>query len=170
MSRFIRDRLKTLAPYVPGEQPKGVTLIKLNTNESPFPPCPGVKACVGEVDRMQLYSDPDNTEITLAIAEHYGLSRENVICGNGSDEILAFFYMAYGDKPLTMPEISYGFYPVFAALLDTVPDRKPLKADFSVDINDYLTPGHNVVIANPNAPTGLTLSLDEIETILKAHP
>ena len=173
MSRYLDPRHAGLVPYTPGEQPKDRKFIKLNTNESPFPPSPRVMEAVNraQVESLKLYSDPDARVLTHAIAARYGLDEEQVIAGNGSDEILAFAFLAFGgSKGAVFPEISYGFYPVFAKLLGVPARSVPLRKDFSIDGRDYLTPGENVVIANPNAPTGLALSHAEIETILRAHP
>ena len=173
MSRFLDPRHANLVPYTPGEQPKDRAFIKLNTNESPFPPSPRVLAAIdrAQLESLKLYSDPDARVLTRAIARHYGVAEEQVVAGNGSDEILAFSFLAFGgSKGVVFPEISYGFYPVFAQLLGVPARSIPLRADFTIDAADYLTPGENVVIANPNAPTGLLLSHAEIETILRAHP
>lgn len=173
MSRFLDPRYASLVPYTPGEQPRGQKFIKLNTNESPYPPSPKVIEAVSqaEVENLRLYSDPTARDLVQAIAERYGLEENQVVTGNGSDEILAFAFLAFcGKKGVVFPEISYGFYPVFAELYSVKARAVPLKEDFSIDVADYLVPGENVVIANPNAPTGLVLSHDQIETILKAHP
>lgn len=173
MSRFLDPRYASLVPYTPGEQPRGRKFIKLNTNESPYPPSPKVVEAItkAEVEDLRLYSDPTAKILVQAIAENYGLNEDQVVTGNGSDEILAFAFQAFcGAKGVAMPEISYGFYPVFAELYGIKAREIPLKEDFSIDVNEYLVPGENVVIANPNAPTGLVLSHEEIETILKAHP
>ena len=173
MNRFLDPRHANLTPYTPGEQPRDRKFIKLNTNESPFPPSPKVLEAIdsAQLEALKLYSDPDARMLTRAIAAHYGVSEDQIVCGNGSDEILAFAFLAFGgSKGVVFPEISYGFYPVFAQLLG-VPFRSvPLREDFTIDIGDYLNPGENVVIANPNAPTGLLLTHGEIETILRAHP
>ena len=173
MSRFMDPRYADLVPYTPGEQPRGRKFIKLNTNESPYPPSPKVVEAIGkqQVEDLRLYSDPTARDLVQAIAEHYGLKEDQVVTGNGSDEILAFAFLAFcGAKGVAFPEISYGFYPVFADLFKVAARAVPLKEDFSIDVRDYLTPGENVVIANPNAPTGLVLSHEEVETILQAHP
>lgn len=173
MSRFRDRRYAQLVPYTPGEQPRGQKFIKLNTNESPYPPSPmAIEAITkAEVENLRLYSDPTGRELVRAIAEFYGLNEDQVIAGNGSDEILAFAFQAFcGEKGVAFPEISYGFYPVFAELYGVRARMVPLKEDFSIDVEPYLIPGENVVIANPNAPTGLALSHDQIEKILKAHP
>jgi len=172
MSRFLNLRLERLLPYTPGEQPKIPGLIKLNTNESPYPPAPGVLDVINreEAAKLRLYSDPDATNLTAAIAAHYGVSPKQVVVGNGSDEILAFAFAAFFDpaEKLLFPDITYGFYPVFAEVFGLAPTVVPLKEDFTIDPSDYT--GGNVVIANPNAPTGLALTTSQIEEILKANP
>ncbi len=174
MSRFFSRRLEKLVPYTPGEQPRGMQYIKLNTNESPFPPSPAVmEAAKAEAGRLQLYSDPTCRELTDKLASLYGVAPEQVILTNGSDEVLNFAFMAFADEehPLVFPEITYGFYPVFAEL-NRIPYKEiPLKEDFSVDYRDYLhLNGKTIVIANPNAPTGLCLTLAEIEKIVQSNP
>ena len=174
MSRFFTQRLDKLTPYTPGEQPRDMQYIKLNTNESPFPPSPAViRAAKAEAGRLQLYSDPTCRELTDKLAALYGVSPEQVILTNGSDEVLNFAFMAFADEdhPLVFPAITYGFYPVFAELNRIPYEEIPLKEDFSVDFRDYLNlGGKTIVIANPNAPTGLCLTLDEIEAIVKSNP
>lgn len=173
MSRFLDRRYADLEPYTPGEQPRERKYIKLNTNESPYPPSPKVAEAINRpaVDDLRLYSDPAAKDLVRAIAEHYNLDGTQVATGNGSDEILAFAFQAFcGEKGMVFPEISYGFYPVFADLFGVKARPVPLNDDFTIDIGPYLTPGENVLIANPNAPTGLALSLAQIETILQAHP
>ncbi len=172
MSKFLSKKYAALAPYTPGEQPKGMEYIKLNTNESPFSPPPSViKRVEEEVARLQLYSDPENTRLTEKTAEVLGIKKEQVLMTNGSDEALNFAFMAFCDKEkgVIFPDISYGFYSVFAAL-HGIPFRAvPLREDFSIDYRDYVGANANVVIANPNAPTGLCLSLDEIEKIVRSN-
>ncbi len=173
MSRFFTERLASLEAYVPGEQPKDMKYIKLNTNESPFPPSPSViEAATEEAGRLQLYSDPECTPLISKFAEIYGIEPERVIMTNGSDEVLNFAFMAFFDekRPAVFPDISYGFYPVFARLNRVPYEEIPLKEDFSVDYKDYVGVGKNVVIANPNAPTGLAVSLSEIEEIVASNP
>ena len=174
MSRFFTKRLEKLTPYTPGEQPRDMQYIKLNTNESPYPPSPAViEAAKAEAGWLQLYSDPTCRELTDKLASLYGVAPEQVILTNGSDEVLNFAFMAFADEdhPLVFPEITYGFYPVFAELNRIPYTEIPLKADFSVGYRDYMNlGGKTVVIANPNAPTGLCLTLDEIEAIVKSNP
>ena len=174
MSRFFTKRLERLTPYTPGEQPRDMQYIKLNTNESPFPPSPAVvEAAKTEAGRLQLYSDPTCRELTDKLASLYGVAPEQVILTNGSDEVLNFAFMAFADEdhPLVFPAITYGFYPVFAELNRIPYEEIPLKEDFSVDYRDYLNlGGKTIVIANPNAPTGLCLTLAEIEEIVQSNP
>ena len=173
MSRFFSEKYAGLTPDTPGEQPKDMRYIKLNTNESPFPPSPLAQTMAIEAaENLQLYSDPECRALVSAAAERFGVSAEEILFTNGSDEILNFAFMAFCDEthPAVFPDVTYGFYPVFAEL-NRVPYREiPLKADFSVDIRDYLGAGGTIFLANPNAPTGLALTLEQIEEILKANP
>lgn len=169
MSKFFSERYKSLTPYTPGEQPKDRKFIKLNTNESPFPPSPSVSAAVArECEMLQLYSDPESAVLTRKFAELCGVSERNVIMTNGSDEVLNFAFMAFADeeRPLLFPDITYGFYPVFASLNRLPYKTVPLRDDFTVNAEDYIREGKTVVIANPNAPTGIYLPLSEIEKIV----
>ncbi len=173
MSRFLSKNYDSLVPYTPGEQ-VNVKVIKLNTNESPFPPSPRVKEVLSEevIDKLNLYSDPELKELRNAIAEQFGVTADMVFCGNGSDDVLAFAIMGFcgrGGK-LCCPEISYGFYPVYADIFGVELEQIPLKDDFSIDANDYIGKGKNIVIANPNAPTGLALTFDEVEKIVASNP
>ena len=173
MSRFFTDRLSNLTPYTPGEQPKDMQYIKLNTNESPFAPSSAVgEAVFAEVQKLQLYSDPESVNVREKIAEIYGVKSNQVIVTNGSDEVLNFAFMAFADQksPLIFPNITYGFYPVFAELNHIPYTEKALKDDFTIDVNDYIGVNKTVVIANPNAPTGIALSLGEIEKIVASNP
>ncbi|MBE6819925.1 MAG: histidinol-phosphate transaminase [Ruminococcaceae bacterium] len=173
MSRFLSKNYDTLVPYTPGEQ-VNVKVIKLNTNESPFPPSPKVKEVLSEevIDKLNLYSDPELKELRNAIAREFGVTADMVFCGNGSDDVLAFAIMGFcgrGGK-LCCPEISYGFYPVYADIFGVDLEQIPLKDDFSIDVNDYIGKGKNIVIANPNAPTGLALSFEDVEKIVASNP
>lgn len=173
MSRFLSKNYDTLVPYVPGEQ-VNVKVIKLNTNESPFPPSPKVKEVISNevIDKLNLYSDPELKELCNAIAGQFDVTPDMVFCGNGSDDVLAFAIMGFcgrGGK-LCCPEISYGFYPVYADIFGVELEQIPLKEDFSIDANDYIGKNKNIVIANPNAPTGLTLSFEEVEKIVASNP
>lgn len=168
MSRFLT--LSGLDAYVPGEQPKNYEYIKLNTNESPYPPSPEVLSAIAdESKKLNLYSDPDCFELRRTLAEQYGVEDNNVIVANGSDEILSFAFQAFGGRGAIFPDITYGFYPVFSKLYGISYEEKPLKSDFSLDISDYKNTGKMVVIANPNAPTGIALSVSEIEEIVASN-
>lgn len=169
--------VRELVPYMAGEQPKLANLTKLNTNESPFPPSPKVReaiiAALGtDGDCLRLYPDPDATALRQAIAQQQGLNVDQVFVGNGSDEVLAHIFKAFfcQEKPLLYPEISYSFYPVYSQFfqLNTVPIA--LADDFSVDIAAYQQANGGIIIANPNAPTGMLLGLDQIEQVLQQHP
>lgn len=173
MSRFFSKKYSNLEAYTPGEQPKDMKYIKLNTNESPFPPSPAViEAAAQEAGRLQLYSDPECAPLVQKCAELYGVKRSQILMTNGSDEILNFAFMAFcdSDHPIVFPDITYGFYPVFAALNGIPYTEIPLKDDFTIDINDYIGINKNIVIANPNAPTGIALTLDQIEKIVSSNP
>ncbi len=173
MSRFFSSKYKGLVAYVPGEQPKDMQYIKLNTNESPYPPSEKTKAAaVTEAGKLRLYSDPECTELVSAAAELLGVDKSELLMTNGSDEILNFAFMAFCDAthPIAFPDITYGFYPVFAELNGIPYKEIPLKDDFSIDYRDYLSLGMNIVIANPNAPTGLALPLSQIEEIVRSNP
>lgn len=173
MSRFFSEKYASLTPYTPGEQPKERQYVKLNTNESPFEPSPRVKAAVAEqCGKLQLYSDPEITALRRKLSDIYGVKPEQVIVTNGSDEVLNFAFMAFADEahPLAFADITYGFYPVFAELNRVPYDVIPLKSDFSMDPEDYVGIHKTIVIANPNAPTGLTMSLSDIERIVRSNP
>ncbi len=173
MTRYFSDKYKALTPYVPGEQPQDKQYIKLNTNESPFPPSPmAVEMASQEAGKLQLYSDPECRVLVQAAAETLGIAENKILFTNGSDEILNFAFMAFCDAehPAVFPDITYGFYPVFAKL-NGVPYREiPLKDDFTVDPEDYIGAGGTVFLANPNAPTGRALPLSEIERIVAGNP
>lgn len=173
MSRYFTNKLKNLTPYTPGEQPKDMQYIKLNTNESPFAPSKAVSDAVfAESKKLQLYSDPECINVRRELARVYGVGVDQVIVTNGSDEVLNFAFMAFADEksPLVFPNITYGFYPVFAELNRIPYAEVPLKSDFTIDINDYIGANKTVVIANPNAPTGIALSLQDIEKIVASNP
>ena len=173
MSRFFSEKYKKLVPYTPGEQPKGMKYIKLNTNESPFPPSEkAIKAGNLAAGSLNLYSDPQCSSLCEALGKMLGVEPECVLPTNGSDEILNFAFMAFCDKntPAVFPDITYGFYPVFADLNGVPYEEIPLKEDFSVDTAKYYGGGKTIFIANPNAPTGLLLKRDEIEEIIKHNP
>lgn len=173
MSRFLNPAYHSLDAYTPGEQPKDTVYTKLNTNESPYPAGPKtVQAVCDETAaaNLRLYSDPDSTQLKSALAERYQLKPENVFVSNGSDDILNFAFLSFGQDGVAMPAISYGFYPVFADLHHLEAERIPLEEDFSIDPGKFRNKGKMVVIANPNAPTGLTITLDDIASICESDP
>ncbi|MBQ9976860.1 MAG: histidinol-phosphate transaminase [Clostridia bacterium] len=173
MSRFFTSKYSNLIPYTPGEQPKDRKFVKLNTNESPFatPEC-AVEAAKAAAENAQLYSDPECTYFRQALARRFDVDYDMTIAVNGSDEILNFAFMAFCDDncPALFPDISYGFYPVFANLSHIPYKTFPLREDFTVDIEPYKNTWGTVVIANPTAPTGIALSLEEIEEIVASNP
>ena len=172
MSRFLNAQYQAMEAYTPGEQPRDMRYIKLNTNESPYPPAPGVVAAMTktQVELLRLYSDPTAKGLKEKLAGLYGVAPENVFVSNGSDEVLNFAFMAFGGKGAAFPDISYGFYEVFGDLYGINYEKIPLKEDFSVDYRDYCGKNKLVVIANPNAPTGMTIPVSEIEEIVKSNP
>ena len=173
MSRFFSAKFDALTPYTPGEQPRDQLYIKLNTNESPFPPSPKAQArAAAELDKLQLYSDPTCANLVAEAAKVLGVAEDEILFSNGSDEVLNFAFMAFCDEncPAIFPDITYGFYKVFAKLNGIPYQEIPLKEDYSLDISDYFGKKATIFIANPNAPTGLYLSLGQIEDILKANP
>ena len=172
MSIFLNPDIEAMTAYVPGEQPRDKAYIKLNTNENPYPPAPSVIAAMNsrEVEDLRLYSDPTAKVLKEKLAELYGLKPENVYVGNGSDEVLYFLFRAYAHGGAAFPDISYGFYSVFAELCGIPATVIPLGPDFSIDPVKYHGLNRFIVIANPNAPTGLSISLEAIEGILKSNP
>ena len=173
MSKFRDSKFSSLKEYVPGEQPQDKKYIKLNTNESPFPPSPLVISSVNadEVSKLNLYSDPECKILKETVADRYGVKTENVFLSNGSDEILNFAFMLYGNVNGTIfPDISYGFYKVFGDLYNIDYEAIPLTESFEINPEDYKGKNKFVVIANPNAPTGIALSLDVIEDIIRSNP
>lgn len=173
MSRFWSPCIRTIEPYVPGEQPKGGPVIKLNTNENPYPPSPKVSEALTEVatERLRLYPDPEATALKQALAEHFSLEENQVFVGNGSDEVLGLAFMAYfqQDKPILYPNYTYSFYPVYCNLFAIDYETVALDEDFLLNVEDYRRPNGGVIIANPNAPTGVALSLQKIEQLLAAN-
>ena len=174
MSRFLSPTLAAVTPYTPGEQPQDQQYIKLNTNESPYLPSPAVIAAVSEheVEKLRLYSDPACADLLKAAAVHFGLQPEQIMPGNGSDENLFFALRAFcdADHPLAYADITYGCYGVWCGLMHIPSHIIPLKEDFTLDPKDYYGLNQTIVLANPNAPTGIALPRAEIEGILKANP
>ena len=173
MSRFFSEKYKELKPYVPGEQPRDRSYIKLNTNESPFPPsAKAMEYAAQAVQNLQLYSDPTCTSIKEKMAQLKGVKTNQLFFGNGSDEVLYCAFLAFCDSTCgaIFPDISYGFYKVFAQFTGIPYTQVPLEEDFSVAIEPYFSAGKTVFIANPNAPTGKLLTLPQIEKILQKNP
>ena len=174
MSKFLSPTLAAVTPYTPGEQPQDQQYIKLNTNESPYLPSPAVIAAVSEheVEKLRLYSDPACADLLKAAAAHFGLQPEQIMPGNGSDENLFFALRAFCDEqhPLAYADITYGCYGVWCGLMHIPSHIIPLKEDFTLDPKDYYGLNQTIVLANPNAPTGLALSRDEVEGIVRANP
>jgi histidinol-phosphate aminotransferase len=174
MSRFWSETVHRLTPYVPGEQPKLDNLIKLNTNECPYGPSPQViNAIKAELsDRLRLYPDPNAERLTAAIARYFSLPQDNVFVGNGSDEVLAhvFHGLLNHNAPVLFPDISYSFYPVYCNLYNIASRPIPLTSTFTIDVDDYRTTNGGIVIANPNAPTGVLLSVGDIRRLLDGNP
>ena len=179
MSQFWSPLVHRLTPYVPGEQPTLPDLVKLNTNENPYPPSPSVLAAIREelgkdAAALRLYPDPEASRLRVAIAEHFaehGIAPTQVFVGNGSDEVLAHAFMALlkHDRPLLTPDIGYSFYPVYCGLYGIDFINVPLDADFTVRIDDYRQDCGAIILANPNAPTGRLLPLAEIERLAREH-
>ena len=172
MSKFFSNKYSSLTPYVPGEQPGNMSeFIKLNTNESPFPPSrKAIEYALASTRALNLYSDPDSLNLTKAIASTYGVEKDMVLATNGSDEILNFAFMAFTDSvnPALFADITYGFYPVFASLNGSNVEIIPLRDDFTLSVDDYIGKKGTVFIANPNAPTGICVPVSEIERLVKS--
>ena len=169
MSVYWNNRTKNLSPYVPGEQPGDRRFIKLNTNENPYPPSPKVIEAIRNAagEGLRLYPDPACTVFREAVAARYGVEKEQVFAGNGSDEVLAFAFGAFFEDTVFFPDITYSFYPVYADLWG-IPYRViPLSDDFSINTGDYKIPCGGAVFPNPNAPTGRVLPLDDILSLVK---
>lgn len=173
MSTLWSDLVHRLDPYVPGEQPKVLDLIKLNTNENPYPPSAKALAVLreGNHDLLRLYPDPASQALKNSLAKHFTVNANQVFVGNGSDEVLALSFMAFfkQDKPLLFPDISYSFYPVYCGLYEIDFVKVPLTADFSIEISDYSVSNGGIIFPNPNAPTGKILPLAQVEAILQAN-
>ncbi|NLO48483.1 MAG: histidinol-phosphate transaminase [Clostridiales bacterium] len=173
MKEFWSKRIYNQQAYTAGEQPKDKKYIKLNTNENPYPPSPKVKeAIMAALNDLRLYPDPNCTEIIEAVSEVYGVSTEKIFAGNGSDEILAMSFLAFYDpgRPVTFPDITYTFYPVYSELYGLSYNLIPLNEDFTVPVERLFRSPGGVVLANPNAPTGIALKLYDIERIVSENP
>lgn len=174
MNRFWSKRIQGIVPYTPGEQPKDRQFIKLNTNECPYPPSPKVIEAINRAagDSLRLYPDPECVELCAAIAKREGLDINQVFCGNGSDEILAFAFQAFfdPDREVVFPKITYSFYPVYTDFFGLNRREVPMNPDFSDPIDLLCGKNGGVVLANPNAPTGIAVGLDTVEKLLDANP
>ena len=173
MSRYLSSRYQSFEVYTPGEQPRDMQYVKLNTNENPYPPAPGVvEAAAAEAGRLQLYCDPVCAALRDALAERCSVKRENVFVSNSSDDILNFAFMAFGGTGprVYFPDISYGFYKVFADLHGHPYRTIPLREDFTIEPSDYFGLDGFIAIANPNAPTGIALTRAQVEGIVKSNP
>lgn len=174
MKRFWSERIRTLVPYTPGEQPKDRVFIKLNTNENPYSPSEKVLQAIRDAagEGLRLYPDPEAVSLRRAIAEYHGLQPEQVFCGNGSDEVLGLCFYAFftPGKKVLFPDITYSFYPVYTQLFGLDHEEIPLNDDFTLPVDRFLGGNGGVVICNPNAPTGRTLPLSDIRRILDANP
>lgn len=174
MSSYWSPLVHSLDPYIPGEQPRVDGLIKLNTNESPYPPAPGVAELLQQpatAERLRLYPDPNSQSLKDAIAEDQGLAPAQVFVGNGSDDVLAMAFMGLlkQARPILFPDITYSFYPVYCQLFGVEYHTIPLAEDFSLDLDAYTTDNGGIIFANPNAPTGLAQSLNQIEALLQRN-
>ena len=165
--------IRQVVPYVPGEQPAGDKIVKLNTNENPYPPAPGVKKVLEEMeaDRLRKYPDPTASILVKELASYYGLNEDKVFVGVGSDDVLAMSFLTFfnSDKPVLFPDVTYSFYKVWADLFKVPFETPVLKEDFTIDVKDYEKENGGVIFPNPNAPTGVYMPLDQVEEILKAN-
>ena len=165
--------IRQVVPYVPGEQPAGDKIVKLNTNENPYPPAPGVKKVLEEMeaDRLRKYPDPTASILVKELASYYGLNDDQVFVGVGSDDVLAMSFLTFfnSDKPVLFPDVTYSFYKVWADLFKVPFETPVLKEDFTIDVKDYEKENGGVIFPNPNAPTGVYMPLDQVEEILKAN-
>jgi len=173
MSRFWTDTVRRLTPYVPGEQRQGDGIVKLNTNENPYPPSPKVHQAIADVsgDELRRYPDPESVELCQTLAKYHGLSPDEVFVGNGSDEILALSFLGFftGGQALQFPAISYSFYPVYCDLYDIEQRPVPLTEDFQIQLDDYAANEGCIIFPNPNAPTGRTVSRKSLVSLLQRH-
>lgn len=169
------DKVRKVVPYTPGEQPNRPNMVKLNTNECPYPPAPGVRKAMEEfdTDRLRLYPDPTASVLVDALADYYGLKNTEVFVGVGSDDVLAMIFMTFfnGKDPILFPDITYSFYDVWADLLRIPYERMPLDDNFHIKKEDYLNKKNGgIIFPNPNAPTGVLVEPEFIEDILSANP
>lgn len=174
MSNNWESYVRKVVPYTPGEQPQVTDVVKLNTNENPYPPSPSVRAILEDFEygKMRLYPDPDSSVLVDAIAKRYGVEPSQVFAGVGSDDVLAIAFMTFfgSDKPILFPNITYSFYDVWADVYRIPYKQIPLNSDFTINREDYITENGGIVIANPNAPTGVMETIENIEYIVKNNP
>lgn len=168
------NNIRRVEPYVPGEQPKEKNIIKLNTNENPYPPSPKVSEALREfnTDRMKLYPDPGSAVLIDALAERYKVKPSRIFVGVGSDDVLSMAFMTFfnSDKPILFPDITYSFYDVWAEVYRVPYKRIPLDSSFRINPSDYMNDNGGIIFPNPNAPTGVFESVSVIEEIVKANP
>jgi histidinol-phosphate aminotransferase len=173
MEKLWRDKLRKIAPYVPGDQPKVENMIKINTNENAYPPSPKLKEALSTIDpdKLKLYPDPWSDELVSALADYHHLDKDQIFVGNGSDEVLALAFLTFfnSDKEVLFPDIGYSFYPVYGNLYNIKYRQVPVDENFKLIKEDYLVPNGGIIFANPNAPTSIDVGLDFIEDILKAN-
>ena len=167
-----KDNIRKVTPYVPGEQPKENDVIKLNTNENPYPPSPKVEEMRTSIEQLRLYPDPTVSKLVHALAEYHGLQDEQVFVGVGSDDVLAMSFLTFfnSDKPILFPDITYSFYDVWANLFRIPYTKQPLDEQFHLKLDDYLIPNGGIVFPNPNAPTGILEPVSFVEEIVKNNP
>ncbi|MFP8965303.1 histidinol-phosphate transaminase [Pokkaliibacter sp. CJK22405] len=174
MSKYWSPIVSQLTPYVPGEQPKVTNLVKLNTNENPYPPSPKVLDAIHHAanEHLRLYPDPSSSALRQTIASYHGVGADNVFIGNGSDEVLALVFQGLlkHDLPILYPDISYSFYPVYCGLYEIEAREVPLREDFTLNVQDYTQANGGIIFANPNAPTGISIPASDIEWLLQQHP
>lgn len=166
---YLSKKAQEIVPYIAGEQPKIKDIVKLNTNENPYPPSDMVKKAIAELDKdvLKLYPNPEAKKVKQAAAKLHGVSEENIFVGNGSDEVLAVAFLALFDGPLRFADVTYSFYPVWASLYDIETDVIPLKEDYTIDVEKFMG-ARNAIFPNPNAPTGIALSLEDVKRIVKS--
>lgn len=173
MSKYWSELTRGLVPYVPGEQPKVQDLIKLNTNENPYPPSPAVVEAINSFDKgqLRLYPDPNSDLLKQALADYHSVAKNQVFVGNGSDEVLALAFMAFFKqaKPILFPDISYSFYPVYCNLFDIECQQPVLNDAFEIELDDYSNDNGGIIFPNPNAPTGRVIGLDKLRKLLQTN-
>lgn len=173
MSKFWSEAITTLQPYVPGEQPKTGNITKLNTNENPYPPSPKALEALAHfpTERLRLYPDPEGSVLKEALSRYFALPTDHVFVGNGSDEVLAHAFMAFfrHEQPLLMPSMTYSFYDVYCNLYGITAQHIPLTEDFRIDLEQYPSVNGGIIFANPNAPTGVAVGLEEIKALLERN-